>query len=228
MSTFKLKHLLASAAMLAAAAGAVALKPSIRMADQRPINLEQMIPQQFGDWKLDQSVMPVQPNPDLQRRLNKIYSQVMARTYINPQGERVMLSISYGEDQSKETGLHRPETCYPAQGFAMLVKGRDQIVLPDGKRLPVSKLITQKNERIEPVIYWMKVGEFIAATGFEQKIAVVRQQLHGVIPDGLLFRVSSINAEPAHAFALQQRFINDLIISAGPQTQRQLVGSALH
>lgn len=228
MKGITLKHWLAGAIMLAAAAAAVALKPSIRMADQRPINLEQIVPQQFDQWTLDRDITPVQPDPDLQRRLNKIYSQVMSRTYINSQGDRVMLSISYGEDQSKETGLHRPETCYPAQGFALLSRGRDLLVLPDGRRLPVSKLVTKKNDRIEPVTYWMKVGEFISVTGVEQKISVVRQQLHGVIPDGLLFRVSSINADPAQAFALQQRFINDLITAVGPTGERQLVGLALH
>ena len=40
MSAFKLKHLLAGTAMLAAAAGAVALKPTVRMAQKQPVNFE--------------------------------------------------------------------------------------------------------------------------------------------------------------------------------------------
>jgi hypothetical protein len=100
MSTFKLKHLLAGAAMLAAAAGAVALKPTIRMAEQRPVNLEKMIPQQFGDWKLDQSVMPLSGRPGDTGQADEIYSQVLSRTYINSKGERVMLSIAAKPDRT--------------------------------------------------------------------------------------------------------------------------------
>jgi hypothetical protein len=57
MKGMSLKHWLAGALMLAAAAAAVALKPTIRMAEQRPINLEKMVPISFGDWHLDSNTV---------------------------------------------------------------------------------------------------------------------------------------------------------------------------
>jgi EpsI family protein len=41
---------------------------------------------------------------------------------INPQGYRIMLSIAYGKNQSDALQLHKPEICYPAQGFTLLAK----------------------------------------------------------------------------------------------------------
>ena len=52
--------------------------------------------------------------------INKIYNQTLTRTYINPRGDRIMLSIAYGRDQSDALQMHKPELCYPAQGFRLL------------------------------------------------------------------------------------------------------------
>lgn len=210
MSTFKLKHLLAGAAMLAAAAGAVALKPTIRMADQRPVNLEKMIPLQFGDWKLDQSVMPLQVDPEIQAKLDQIYSQVLSRTYINSKGERVMLSIAYGGDQSDGSRAHRPEVCYPAQGFQVVWQALGSMATDTGT-IPVKRLITRKGERTEPITYWMMVGERPARSGMEQKMAQLEYGFRGLIPDGMIVRVSNISADSEQSFHLQTAFVSDML-----------------
>ncbi|HYG12890.1 MAG TPA: EpsI family protein, partial [Methylophilaceae bacterium] len=89
------------ALMLTSAALAMALKPSERMADERPpISLEKIVPRQFGEWHLDDSMVPVSVSADVQARLDEIYSQTLSRTYANAQGQRIMLSIAYGADQS--------------------------------------------------------------------------------------------------------------------------------
>ena len=104
---------------LASAAAAVQLQPRTRLSDQRlPVRLESQVPQAFGNWKLLPGVVPVLPNPELQASLDALYSQTLARAYVGPADEKVMLSIAYGSDQSSEaTAVHRPEFCYAAQGF---------------------------------------------------------------------------------------------------------------
>lgn len=99
--------------MVAAAIMAVVLTPHNRMADQRPpLTLATAIPASFGNWRIDTSMVPVGNSPDLQARLDEIYSQTLARTYANTKGERIMLSIAYGADQSGEGNqVHRPEFC---------------------------------------------------------------------------------------------------------------------
>src|ERR1700693_5945618 len=73
------------------------LTPSIDIADQQnQIDLEALIPSEFNDWKMDVSEAPLLINPDEKGTINKLYTQTLSRTYINRQGEHVMLSIAYG------------------------------------------------------------------------------------------------------------------------------------
>jgi len=87
------------------------MRPTNRLAETKaPIQLEQQVPEAFGEWRIDRSIRPVLPDPSLQAQLDVLYSEVLARTYINARGQRVMLSIAYGSDQSNEaTAVHRPE-----------------------------------------------------------------------------------------------------------------------
>jgi len=105
-----LKHLLTGLAMLAAAGLAIAITPTSKIADQGPkIDLETMIPKQFGEWKLDETIVPIAISPDAQAALDRIYNQTLSRTYVNGQGEKIMLSIAYGGDQSDGMAVHKPQ-----------------------------------------------------------------------------------------------------------------------
>lgn len=225
MSTFKLKHLLAGAAMLAAAAGAVALKPTIRMADSQPVNFEQMVPKRFGVWQLDPTIIPVEVDPEIQAKLDNIYSQTLSRTYINDKGQRVMLSIAYGEDQNTEkTQAHRPEFCYRSQGFGVKEVAVVNLGV-DNRQIVARQLLTQKPNRIEPVTYWMTIGEYVSLPGWRRKVTQLRYGLRGYIADGLLFRVSSLGAETATEYQLQQAFISDLNRAIPEQVRSRIFGS---
>ena len=225
MSTFKLKHLLAGAAMLAAAAGAVALKPTIRMADSQPVNFEQMVPKRFGVWQLDPTIIPVEVDPEIQAKLDNIYSQTLSRTYKNDKGQRVMLSIAYGEDQNTEkTQAHRPEFCYRSQGFGVKEVAVVNLGV-DNRQIVARQLLTQKPNRIEPVTYWMTIGEYVSLPGWRRKVTQLRYGLRGYIADGLLFRVSSLGAETATEYQLQQAFITDLNRAIPEQVRSRVFGS---
>src|SRR4030065_72730 len=79
-------------------------------ADAGPkIDLEVLIPKTFGDWKIDETIAPLIANPEQEAMINKIYNQTLTRTYVNPKGERIMLSIAYGGDQSDSMAVHKPE-----------------------------------------------------------------------------------------------------------------------
>jgi hypothetical protein len=121
MKLLSFKHLVIGLCMFAAAGMALALKPTTRIADAGPkIDLETLIPKTFGDWKIDETVTPLIANPEQEALIKKIYNQTLTRTYVNLRNERVMLSIAYGGDQSDGMQVHKPEICYPAQGFQIL------------------------------------------------------------------------------------------------------------
>jgi len=207
-----LKKLILLLFMLAASAAAFYLEPTQKIADERKnFVLVNIIPLQFGDWKLiDSSEGGRIVNPEQNTLINKLYSQTLSRTYANSKGEQVMLVIAYGEDQSDGTQLHYPEVCYPAQGFQIVSADNSYLKTSFGS-IPVRKLIATFSTRIEPIIYWTTIGNRAVFRGKETRLEKLRYGLQGKIPDGILFRTSSITSDTSRGFELQVSFINDLI-----------------
>lgn len=210
MNNVQWRALLAAALMFATAALSHFGKPTVYLADQlgKP-DLESIFPKQFGPWRLDASIPIVLPAADVQAELNAIYNQVLARTYVNTSGQRIMLSVAYGGDQYDGTSAHRPEGCYPAQGFDITANEKAVQPVADGL-LAVRRLMSRRGTRQEPITYWVVVGSKVATSGIEQKLAQMRYGLRGVIADGMLVRVSSIDADMAHGHAVQASFISDM------------------
>ena len=209
--------LLIATVMLVAAMAARSFTPTTRLADIKPkIQLEQQIPKAFGDWQEDLTLVPVLPNPQVQAKLDVLYSSTLARTYRNTAGQRVMLSIAYGSDQSSEaTAVHRPEFCYSSQGFKISNLG-EALTNIGPRHVNVQRLLGVMGQRREAITYWITMDETATLPGFTRKYEQIRYGLHGQIPDGLLFRVSSIGASEAEGFKLQNKFLNDLAASMQP------------
>ena len=115
-----LRFILVALLLVLAAGLAQAMKPERKARMGAEFNLEAMIPQRFGDWQIDPSVVPIKASPDVQANLSRIYDQILARTYINSKGERMMLTVAYGGEQTDTLKAHRQEVCYGAQGFEIL------------------------------------------------------------------------------------------------------------
>lgn len=222
MNRLRRRALIVALSMGGAAALAHVGVPTHKIADQWHTDLKQMFPAQFGDWKVDSSMPLILPSPEVQAKLDAIYNQLLARTYVNVRsGERVMLSVAYGGDQSDSMSVHLPEVCYPAQGFALQDKRGDELNL-DGRRIPVQRLLTHQGSRYEPVTYWLTIGEAVAATTTQRKFAQMRYGLMGEIPDGMLVRVSTIDRDSKHAFAVQDEFLSAMA-AAIPATYRNRI-----
>lgn len=225
MKLISLKHFVIGLCMLSTAGLALALKPTNKIADAGPkVNLETLIPKQFGDWKIDESIVPLIANPEQEEVLNKIYNQTLTRTYINNKGERVMLSIAYGGDQSRTMQVHRPEVCYTAQGF-QVDKMQKALINVEGMALPVMKLVATHGPRTEPIIYWVKIGDAAVRGNLEQGFARLSYGLTGKVPDGLLFRVSAISDNLEQSYASQEIFVRDLLLSMPPDQRSKLTGT---
>jgi EpsI family protein len=198
---------LAAVLLFTAAAGQI-LMPSELRAKHRPApQLETLIPAQFGGWERADLGNVAIVSPDLKAGVNRLYAQTLSRSYRDRDGRRIMLSIAYGShQQGNELQAHRPEFCYKAQGFTLL--GTSETELPvAGQRLPVRHIVARQRSRIEPITYWMTVGDNPALPGLQRKLAQIRYGLSGEIPDGMLVRVSSVGRDAAQEYALQARFI---------------------
>ncbi len=187
------------------------------------IQLETAVPRQFGGWHVDPSQVTQVVNPQTQQLLDKLYGQVLARTYVNDRGYRVMLSVAYGSDQRGALQAHKPEVCYVAQGFSLLGNETSDIGTSFGPIMG-RRLSTQLGSRHEPITYWFTLGDQAVRSRFERRVAELRSGLTGQIPDGLLFRVSSIDIDPKRAYAEHDRFVNELLSSLAPGDRVRLSG----
>lgn len=225
MNAISLKHLIIGLCMFAAAGLALALKPTTMVAVNGPkIDLESLIPKQFGDWKLDETIAPLIANPEQEALINRIYDQTLSRTYVNVQGERIMLSIAYGGDQSDAMQVHKPEACYPAQGFQIL-KNADDVFTDGNASIPVRRLVATLGSRVEPITYWTTIGDTVAVSGVMWKLQQLKFGLTGKIPDGLLFRVSSIQTDDVAAYAAQDDFTRALLHELSPDARKRIIGN---
>jgi EpsI family protein len=212
-----------AALMVAASVSAVVMRPTEMLADIGPkVDLETMVPKQFGDWRLDNTIVPLLPSPDVQAQLNKIYNQTLARTYLNGRGQRIMLSIAYGGDQSDAMQVHLPEVCYAAQGFQVKSSAPSQIAIGD-TGIPVRRVIATLNSRIEPITYWITVGDEVVNSGAKRKLAQLTYGFTGRVPDGFLVRVSSIGRDEG-AYELHAGFLRDMINAMTTDARNRLVG----
>lgn len=174
------------------------------------VDLERQIPATFAGWSIDKSMIPVLPNPEVQAKLDQIYTQVIARTYVHTDGKRVMLSVAYGSDQGSDaTSVHRPEFCYSAQGFSVRGAGEARLNVA-GNPLAVRRVIGSLGNRIEPITYWVTMNDRALLPGFDRKMTQIWLGLRGQIPDGMLVRVSTIGQPISDGFALQEQFLTDL------------------
>jgi len=221
-----IKNIVLLLLMLATAALGTALRPRISLADELPpIDLAAMVPTVFGDWHEQLNLSNLIVDPVQKEKINKIYSQALSRSYVNAQGYRIMLSIAYGNNQSKALEMHKPEVCYPAQGFELVSEdvGRLAIV---GRPIPVTRLVTSMGQRHEPVTYWAVIGEYITTSHSNKRWIEMSYALRGRIPDGMLVRVSSIDRDDALAFQTQERFAQQLFEGIKSEEKTRFFGKS--
>jgi EpsI family protein len=223
VSRLRIAAVLAALMCLASVIMAFGLPQAPAQKQAPSIVLEQAIPRQFADWRLDPAQATLVVNPQTQQLLDKLYGQVLTRTYVNAKGYRIMLSLAYGSHQRGALQAHKPEVCYPAQGFSLLHSESAEIATLYGA-IAGRRMNTQLGSRIEPVTYWFTLGEQTVRSRFEQRMAEIRTTLTGQIPDGLLFRVSSIDPTAKNAYAEHDRFVNELLAAVASNDRVRLSG----
>ena len=209
--------------MCGASIAAVVTRPDVRTVGRDPsFSLDAMIPKHIGDWREEPHRIIQVVNPQQQATLDKLYSQVLERSYVNADGYRIMLSLAYASDQRGYLRAHYPEACYSAAGFTLHRREASQLATPFGD-IPVRRLFTRKGSRDEPLTYWLRVGNR-TVEGWQSRLVELGYTLTGHVPDGLLFRVSSIDADQIRANRMQDQFVNQLLQSVRPAERKRLIG----
>lgn len=214
------------AGTLVASTAARSLTPTKHLADELDaFDLAAALPAQFGSWSMETNQVAPIVNPQQEQIIEEIYSQVLSRSYVHEDGYRIMVAIAYGRDQREALQVHYPEVCYTMQGFTVLTSSRATVSTIGGP-IPVMQLdTTQGVMRPEPLTYWLVVGDSAVAAGTGKKLAEMSYTLRGLIPDGLLFRVSSIDQNAKTAHKRQAEFIHDLAAAMRPNVRRRIIGA---
>ena len=204
--------------------GALTPKQKVAAVQER-FDLDAMIPKRVGSWTVDNTVVPLTPDETQKELIATLYDQTLARTYVNDAGQRVMLSIAYGGDQSKQLQLHLPEVCYVAQGFDMVRDQKSELATHYGT-VPIKRLVARQNVRNEPITYWVTIGDKAVMSGLGQKYQRFLYGLTGKIPDGMLVRVSTVEADEHSAYRVQDRFVNQMLDAMTPHDRLKLLGAS--
>lgn len=187
------------------------LKPSRFWAsDQGELNLEVAVPKNVGRWHMsDVPTLPV-VDPTVEASLQALYSQTLNRVYVDGSGRYIMVSLSYGKNQSSwNTAAHRPEFCYSGQGFQIDPKGINAVSL-SGHPIDTARFVGKKQGRVEAVTYWVTLADTVALPGFSRKLQQLKFGLQGFIVDGMLVRISSLGENESAEFEMQAQFVKDL------------------
>ncbi len=218
------RELLIGVACVAAAGGAYALTPSRSVSLLGNNKLDDIVPRAFGDWTsadMDDEVSPKEEG-SLAARL---YGQTVGRLYTNAKtGAEVMMLLAWGDTQSNQLQVHRPEVCYPAFGYAIQQTRVRTLDFAPGLSISARMLVVEKSGGREWVCYWTRLGEHFPITAADQRASRFRDALSGVVTDGLLARFSTRSAvEPE---PLLVKLIVDCVMATDARTRRALIGSA--
>jgi EpsI family protein len=213
--------------MIAAAASAAYLQPRDRLLllpDGR--KLEDIVPTTLGSWKKVDSegfVLPKTPGS----LADRLYNQTLNRLYVADNKIPVMLVMAYGAVQNDLLQLHRPETCYAAVGFTISTSEVTKISLSDTAKLPVRELTARSDSRVEPIVYWTRIGDDLPTDGREQRFVKLRQQMRGYLSDGVLVRLSTVAEPTPDVFAQLGQFAKTMVDAMEPKDRPAVIGRPL-
>ena len=216
--------ILGCVALLGAALLAYVITPRHLMARTHDVfDVDDHIPRAFGEWSALPGLGVIKPPPDGLEA--QIYNQEVARAFIDKEGHVVFFMVAYGESQSNRLELHHPEVCYTAQGFRVTRPTTSKFEWsPSAPPISLTRLVASREGRLEPISYWMRIGYDVSNGNWAHQALKLQYGLRGWIPDGALFRVSTVGVPEGLSFKVQDKFIRDLLNSVRPETQTFLIG----
>lgn len=219
-STMSRRNLLIGGVLLSASGIAFARQPEIAAPPIQAKLFRSLVPTQFGAWRAIDASDVILPPPDALR--DRIYDNLVTRTFVAPGRAPVMLLLAYNNVQDGMLQVHRPETCYPVGGFKL--SETQQVTLGDGANpIPANFFTAVGPDRVEQVAYFTRLGSAYPQTWAQQRLSVMRANLAGDIPDGMMMRVSLLGPNATAALAELENFANSFIAASPPRLRKLLL-----
>lgn len=209
-------------ALLGIGGAAVARQPKATATAVKKDALDKMIPLRVGDWEYRDASGIVLPPPDALS--DALYSGLVTRSYAAPNRAPIMLLIAYSNVQDGMLQVHRPEVCYPAGGYRLSPTRVEAVPNGVGGVIPANVFSADGVSRTEQILYWTRIGSRFPTSWVDQRMAVVRANLEGLIPDGMLVRISTLAPDMNAAQADLTAFAAQLVQAASPTARRLILG----
>lgn len=217
------RDVIAGALLLGVAAASELLKPTRMFPRLTQEELATAVPLTVGPYRFaTTSGLVLPPRDELSQ---KLYDQVLTRVYVAPDRLPILALFAYGSVQNLSLELHRPDECYPQQGFT--ITDPEPLALSlHGRTVPASILTAQRKDGyVEQVLFWSRIGTHFPESRLAQSLLVARENFAGRMPDGLLVRLSVPTADRPAGLAAARLFLDDLAQGLTPQGRRIVMGS---
>ncbi len=185
--------------------------------------LAQLVPRRARDWTGSDDDGDVVLPPADEQTMAQVYGGQIARVYRNVAGEEVLVVIAVAAAQDGALLIHRPESCYPSAGFAIVHDEVQMISIAPGLNIIGRYLTAENGARIEQVLYWIRIGSALPLTAREGQWASLAAALRGQSADGVLARFSMALADRSVALEQLLRFVQTLYAAAPALGQELLV-----
>jgi len=183
------------------------------------VQLDDVVPNAVGPWRAQPSGAFILPQDSAQ---TSAYDQVVTRRFVAATGPDIMLLIAHGAAQSGLMRVHRPEICYASAGFQIRGLHGLHLTVAATHTIAAQTFVGIRDDRVESVLYWTRIAAFFPQDLMAQRLLMLKLGLLGLIPDGVLVRISALGAGEA-APALAQ-FATELVRQSGPDGRALLLG----
>ncbi|MBX3349518.1 MAG: VPLPA-CTERM-specific exosortase XrtD [Nitrospira sp.] len=138
----------------------------------------------IGEWQ--GNPQPVEPQLISALR----FDDYLLADYEAPGGGLLTLYIAYYQSQRKGQSAHSPQSCIPGGGWE--ITSRRSVNLPmNGLTEPVNRVLIQKDQHKQLVVYWFKQRDRILSNEYLVKLYLLWDALTKQRSDGALIRLSA-------------------------------------
>jgi EpsI family protein len=201
------RHALMGLSMIGVAGIAALRMPQTLAKPIESKKFESMIPRTVGKWGVNASSEFVLPPPD--SMTERLYDNLLTRAYVAPEERPVLMLIAYNNSQDGVLQVHRPEVCYPVAGYKLSETKILDVPTNGDQTIRGRAFTATAPTRTEHVLYWTRVGPHMPTSWAEQRMAVVKENLKKIEPDGLMFRLSIVSDDAQSALQTMTSFVKE-------------------
>jgi EpsI family protein len=112
------------------------------------------------------------------------------RRYVDADARNLWLFVGFWQSQRKGAQPHSPKNCLPGTGWEPLEASRLTVPMPAGTTLTLNRMLIQKEQQRQLVLYWYEAQGTTVAAEMAAKFQMVKSAIVRNRTDGAIVRVS--------------------------------------